>query len=333
MSVSRRQFIVGGSLTAAMQASGFAESGIAHSETPNSAGRAAQLKKLKWGMFICWSFSTFSDEEWTQEPKDVSFFNPSGLDTDEWARTAKEAGMGYLLFLTKHHDGFCLWDTKTTSLNVMKSPLGKDVLAAVRQSCDKYGIKLALYFSEGEWAWPDKKNREIKKAQLKELCTNYGPIEFFWMDHAQGDGGLSHQETVDYVKSIQPQCFVGFNNGDPAGDLRLGEMGAPAPLTDLSGAGPYAAHSDHNYLVAEFALPLLGNGPFGNGVRWFYTDPKVDKLARSPWELLGLYMGTVKYGNIFSLDVGPDRTGHLREIDIQTLRKAGELIRSISPQC
>jgi alpha-L-fucosidase len=65
--------------------------------------------------------------------------------------------MGYILFLTKHHDGFCLWDTETTQRKVTRSPLGKDVLAAVRKSCDKYGLKLALYFSEGDWTWPDNK--------------------------------------------------------------------------------------------------------------------------------------------------------------------------------
>ena len=82
------------------------------------------------------------------------------------------------------------------------SPLGIDVLAKLRKSCDKYGIKLALYFSEGDWNWPGAEdgkggkggnNPEMKKAQLKELTTKYGPIEFFWMDHAIGDGGLSHR--------------------------------------------------------------------------------------------------------------------------------------------
>ncbi len=85
-----------------------------------------------------------------------------------------------------------------------KSPLGQDVLAKARQSCDKHGLKLALYFSEGEWGGPDKPgggrlrgnggyDPEKKKAQLRELLTQYGPIEFFWMDHAVGDGGLGHQ--------------------------------------------------------------------------------------------------------------------------------------------
>jgi len=72
------------------------------------ARRAEELKSLRWGMFVCWSFSTFSGKEWTPGVEDVSFFRATGCDTDQWARTAKEAGMGYILFLPKHHDGFCL---------------------------------------------------------------------------------------------------------------------------------------------------------------------------------------------------------------------------------
>ena len=83
----------------------------------------------------------------------MNFFRAKACDTDQWARTAKEAGMGYILFLTKHHDGFCLWDTKTTDRKVTKAPLGRDVLAELRKSCDKHGVKLALYFSEGDWNW------------------------------------------------------------------------------------------------------------------------------------------------------------------------------------
>jgi alpha-L-fucosidase len=113
--------------------------------------RVEDLKKLRFGMFICWSFSTFSGKEWTPGVTDINLFAAKDCDTDQWVKTAKEAGMGYILFLTKHHDGFCLWDTKTTDRKVTKAPLGRDVLAELRKSCDKYGIKLALYFSEGEF--------------------------------------------------------------------------------------------------------------------------------------------------------------------------------------
>ena len=137
--------------------------------------------------------------------------------------------MGYILFLTKHHDGFCLWDTKTTDRKVTKAPLGRDVLArAAEESCDKHGIKLALYFSEGDWTWPGEADGkggatggripEMKKAQLKELLTQYGPIEYIWFDHAVGDGGLSHAgDQWPGARSFQPDCFVGFNHGDQAG--------------------------------------------------------------------------------------------------------------------
>ena len=76
----------------------------------------------------------------------------------------------------------------------------------------------------------------MKKAQLKELLTQYGPIEYIWFDHAVGDGGLSHAETIALCKSLQPGCFVGFNHGDQEGaDIRLGEMGRPGPLDDPRG--------------------------------------------------------------------------------------------------
>lgn len=297
--------------------------------------RVSQLRSLKWGMFVCWSFSTFSDKEWTPSIKDVSFFNPTGLDTDQWASTAKEAGMGYILFLTKHHDGFCLWNTNTTERKVTRSPLGKDVLAEVKKSCEKHGLKLALYFSEGDWTWPgaeDGKSREggsnpaVKQAQLKELLTQYGRIEFIWFDHAVGDGGLSHAETVSFVKSFQPGCFVGFNSGAPAGNLRLGEMGHPAPLSDPSGAG---LHKDQvgnytGYRVAEFTMPILMGTKAG---RWFYTNPDNDGIALPAEQIFQLYRDGVKHGNIFSLDVGPNRAGKLRDIDVKTLKEVGRRIR------
>ena len=300
--------------------------------------RVEELQALRFGMFICWSFSTFSGKEWTPGVKDVSFFKPGGCDTDQWARTAKEAGMGYILFLTKHHDGFCLWDTRTTDRKVTKSPLGRDVLAELKKSCDKHGIKLALYFSEGEWDSPDfpdgrkRKNNggydpELKKAQLKELLTDYGPIEYIWFDHAVGDGGLSHRDTIAWVKSIQPGCFVGFNHGDQEGaDIRLGEMGRPGALDDQKAAG---RHMDQpaasSYRLAEFTYPILPKHK--GGADWFYSLPAHDRLCHPAEKIYQDYLGAVKFGNLFSLDVGPDHAGKIREVDVETLRQVGRFIR------
>jgi alpha-L-fucosidase len=315
---------------------------IASATLPSAAAidmtqRAQELKDLKWGMFICWSFSTFSGKEWTPGVKDAAFFRAKQCDTDQWARVAKEACMGYILFLAKHHDGFCLWDTATTERKVTKSPLGKDVLAELRKSCDKHGVKLALYFSEGDWTFPEAVDGQggkggndpaMKKAQLKELLTQYGPVEYIWFDHAAGTGGLDHKQTLAWCKSLQPGCFIGFNHGDQEGaDIRLGELGRPAPLSDPRGAGPYMGKAaSKSYLLAEFTYPILP--PHQGGAMWFYSLPRHDNLCLPARKLYKDYLGAVKYGNIFSLDVGPDYDGRIRAVDVKTLQEVGRMIRN-----
>jgi alpha-L-fucosidase len=297
--------------------------------------RAAELRSLRWGMFICWSLSTFSDRQWTPGVADVTGFPAEDVDVEQWVRTARDAQMGYVLMLAKHHDGFCLWDTRTTDRKVTKARLGRDVLAEVRKACDKHGIKLALYFSEGDWTWPgavDGQTRkggshpEAKKAQLRELLTDYGPIEFIWFDHAVGDGGLSHKDTSAFVKSLQSGCFVGYNHGDQAGaDIRLGERGRPGPLDDLTAAGPCATDQGSGHLLAEFTYPILPPD------YWFYSQAMHDAPCLPAERLYADYHGAVKHGNLFSLDLGPDRKGRLREVDIRTLREVGRLIRERAP--
>lgn len=300
--------------------------------------RAQEIKDMKFGMFVCWSFSTFSGREWTKTlDKDASYFKATGCDTDQWCETAKAAGMDYILFLTKHHDGFCLWDTTTTNKKVTNSPLGIDVLAKLRISCDKYGIKLALYFSEGDWNWPNAvdgkggrggTNPEVKKEQIKELLTNYGPIEFWWMDHAVGTGGLSHGETVEWMHRFQPNTFVGFNHGPPAGRICLRERGRPGKLGD-SNATKYnkkAETSHKGYLVAEFTYPILPKHK--GGADWFYSLPKHNNLCHPVAKVYRDYLGAVKYENIFSINIGPNYEGRLRDIDVKTLTKVGKMIRS-----
>jgi alpha-L-fucosidase len=309
------------------------------------AKRTKELQELRFGMFICWSFSTFSGCEWTPGVEDINFFAPSGFEPEQWVLTAKAAGMKYVLFLTKHHDGFCLWDTKTTDRKVGNTKFlpGVDVLAEVRKACDKHGIKLAIYFSEGDWSWdpenkfvqrPGKPRPETKKAQLKELLTNYGPIEFLWFDHVAGTGGLDHAETVKFCKTLQPGCFVGFNNGTAAGDIWLRERGTPGELGDPKATNQHfkwVEKSKHKgFRLAEFTYPILegpGDGRKLRGARWFYSLPENDNFVKSAEAIYKDYLGAKKYGNIFSLDVGPDRSGKLRKIDVATLKKVGQYIR------
>ena len=326
----------------------FALAAGAHAQK-DDATRAKELSELRMGMFVCWSLSTFSGHEWTRGVTSPDYFKATGCDTDQWCQTAKAAGMGYILFLTKHHDGFCLWDTKTTEFKSTNSPLKMDVLAELRKSCDKHGLKLALYFSEGDWTWIKEplpqdgmvpgspkwgdpvwssgKNTDLKKEQLRELLTGYGPIAFFWMDHAQGDGGLGHKETAAWVKSIQPDCFVGFNHGEPAGDLCLREMGRPGPVGDAN-ASEYNKEAEgayKGYLAAEFTYPILP--PHEGGAMWFYSLPMHDQLCLPAKKLFKDHQGAVRHNNIFSIDVGPNYEGRLRDIDAATLRELGAMIK------
>lgn len=316
-----------------------ATSKIVTEKTPDQI-RAEEIRDMRFGMFICWSFSTFSGTEWTGQELPPEFFRATKCNTDQWARTAKEAGMKYIYLLVKHHDGFCLWDTKTSDLKVTNSPLGKDVLAMLRKSCDKYGIKLGIYFSEGDWNWPQATrgkggsghdaggyNPEVKKAQLQELLTQYGPIELIWFDHATGDGGLSHKETTEWVHKFQPDCFVGYNHGEPSGRLCLREMGKPGKLgdTDATQYNKEQEGSYDGYMVAEFTYPILP--PHKGGATWFYSLPKHDGLCHSAEKIYEDYLKAVEHGNIFSLNVGPDYNGRIRDIDVKTLREVGRMIR------
>jgi alpha-L-fucosidase len=321
--------------------------------------RANQIKDMKFGMMLHWSYSTFSGKDWTPEEwvptldKDASDFKATGCDTDQWCEVARDAGMGYIVFVAKHHDGLCMWDTKTTEKKVTNSPLGIDVVAKLRKSCDKYGIKLALYYNQCDWnwewgkgSWKEKqfnwkgaydildgktgKNPELKKAQLKELLTQYGPIEFFWFDHAIHDGGLSHKETVKWVNQFQPDCFVGFNSGESAGQILLRERGTPGPLGLTGSEKERMKTHDSQYLVVEFVYPIfpkINDQVFRGQGGWFYSRPEYDHLCIPAEKIYQDYLGAVKYGNIFSLNLGPDPRGRLRDIDVKTLQKVGRYIR------
>ncbi len=161
-------------------------------------------------------------------------FNPVHYDPEEWARMAKDAGMDYICFTTKHHDGFCMWDTKETDYNIMNTPYGKDVLKQLSQACEKYGLGLALYYSNPDWhhknaynplsshqilPGPDdepdmERYRKYVKAQVRELLTGYGKIwGFFWDIPPR----IYDPSINELVRSLQPGIRIndrGYDEGD-----------------------------------------------------------------------------------------------------------------------
>lgn len=173
-----------------------------------------------YGMFIHFGVNTFTDLEWSDGSTPASTYNPTELDCDQWVRVARDAGFRYVLLTTKHHDGFCLWDSKYTDYDVASSPVKTDVVAEVAKACKKYGLKFAVYYSLWDRHEPSYKDGdkhkyiEYMKNQLTELMTNYGEIVELWFDggwdRKPNEWGL--EEVYATVKKLQPNCAIGVNH-------------------------------------------------------------------------------------------------------------------------
>ena len=152
---------------------------------PTSAKQ--QWMDLGFGMFIHFSINTYYDKEWSDGTLDPKDFDPKELDTDQWCKVAAKAGMKYVVIVTKHHDGFCMWPTKFTDYSTLSTPFKSDYLKMVVTSARKYGLKVGLYYSL--WDRHEKSHDvneaqyvEFMKNQIHELLTNYGEICEFWFD-------------------------------------------------------------------------------------------------------------------------------------------------------
>lgn len=208
---------------------------------PN-AQRLQEWREARFGMFIHWGPVSLKGTEigWSRgaqvplEEYDSLYkqFNPTRFNADEWVATAKAAGMKYLVLTTKHHDGFCLWDTKQTDYNLMNSPFGRDVVKELSEACKRQGLRFGTYYSVCDWHHPAfpfgspggktaKPNPDIEaytqylRNQVTELIRNYGPLNTLWFDVAQGFDAARGKAVVDYVRSLQPDILVNNRCANP----------------------------------------------------------------------------------------------------------------------
>lgn len=182
-------------------------------QADNKQEQLEWLRNAGFGMFIHWCIDSqlgsieshslvggsreYADTYYRELPRT---FNPKRYDPEEWVALAKLAGMKYLVFTAKHHSGFCMWDTRTTSFNVMNTPYGEDVVAKYVAACRKYGLKTGFYFSPEDFSWlhnhgklisrefpeanpvNDPEFLEYDKAQVRELMSDYGKIDLVFFD-------------------------------------------------------------------------------------------------------------------------------------------------------
>lgn len=265
----------------------------------------------KFGMFIHWGIYAATGlheqalaryniphEEYDALAKS---FNPTEYDPEEWVLLAKNAGMKYICFTAKHHDGFCMWDTQYTDYNVMNTPYGKDTLKMLADACEKHGMLLSLYYSNPDWhhengynafsthqwrsRYPEradtKKYREYIKNQLRELLTGYGKIYTLFWDippHIQ-DESLNA-----YARSLQPEILINDRGWDK-GDFSTPEREVPdgarfERMTEACqsvGEQAWGYRADEDYFSVRFLTQsidkimamggsyLLNVGPMANG--------------------------------------------------------------------
>lgn len=175
---------------------------------------------LRFGMFIHYNIPTYSPEDWPDPDLPASVFNPTRLDCRQWARAAKAANMSYGCLTTKHHSGFCIWDTKTTNYNSMNSPVHRDVVREYVDAFRAEGLKVMLYYSILDThhklrpGFVTRDKVQMLKAQLKELLTEYGEVAALIIDGWDAPWSrisydeVPFQEIYEYVKSLQPNCLV-----------------------------------------------------------------------------------------------------------------------------
>jgi len=200
----------------------------------------------RYGMFVHWGIYAIPavHEQYQQRyniPRKqyeqyAKQWNPVNFDPDQWLDLMQEAGMKYLTFTTKHHDGFCMWDTQQTSFNVMNTPYKKDIVGMLTDACHKRNIPISLYYSVVDWHQPNYPNQgrhhelpapgkndkpdwekymQFLKAQVKELCTNYGKISGFWWDMNVPE--YKDPSVNAMIRKLQPGIMInnrGFDDGD-----------------------------------------------------------------------------------------------------------------------
>jgi alpha-L-fucosidase len=198
-------------------------------------------RNAKFGMFIHWGLyavpageykGSTNFGEWimqeAQIPKSeyekfAPQFNPQKFNGDEWVQMAKNAGMKYIVITSKHHDGFCLWDSKVGDYDVMdRTPFKRDIMKELSDACKKHGIVFCMYHSIMDWHHPDenkaniaKYREEYLKPQLKELVTRYDPgVLWFdgeWVDEWTEEQG---QELYDWLRKLKPNLIINNRIGN-----------------------------------------------------------------------------------------------------------------------
>ena len=307
--------------------------------TPSKYQIEYQMEELS--AFIHFGINTFMDVEWGNGEENPEEFNPKNLNTDQWIKVLKEAGFKRVILTAKHHDGFCLWNSKYTNHSVAKSPWKNgqgDVVLEMSNSCKKYGVKFAIYLSP--WDQNSKlygqgeAYNEYYLNQLRELLSNFGEISEVWMDGAKGSNveqDYNFQEWFNLIKSYYKNCII-FSPCGP--DIRWigNEQGyAGDPCWSTIDIKKMNVSVDQKYLnTGEENAPDWVIGECDVSIRpgWFYHESE-DLEVKSLEKLMDIYFNSVGRNSVLLLNLPPNKDGLLHDNDVNRLKEFGQAIRDI----
>lgn len=325
---------------------------------PKPYGPLPSPRQLQWHAveqygLIHFTPTTFENKEWGYGDADPAIFNPTDFDADQIVKAAKAGGLKAIILVAKHHDGFCLWPTKTTDYNITKSPFrgGKgDMVKEVADAARANGLKFGVYCSpwdRNSAAYGTPEYLEIYRAQLRELYTNYGELFMSWHDGANGGdgyyGGAKETRKIDnttyyawdstwtnLTRKLQPSANI-FSDigwdvrwvGNEKGIAELPQYATftPEPPKGVNKAVPGQAETEHNasgMKDGEFWIPAECDVPLRKG--WFYHD---NEKPKTPDELFTLYLNSVGRGAGLDLGLAPDTRGRLSDADAASLTAFG----------
>ncbi len=361
MNANRRSFIrkvaaagLGAGFIPEMTLTGQSGYMVANPDTRAEPNRAQkEWMELDFGMFIHFGINTYYDREWSSGELDPRAYNPVDLDTDQWCRVARNAGMKYVVFNAKHHDGFCNWPTKLTNYSVMTTPFKKDVLGELVNSAIRHGLRMGLYYSLWDEHEPSHKEDEhayvsFVKGQLEELLKGYGDIVEIWFDgfwkkqqsgwtgpdgsHADPEAFIhawrmegAHRWEIDhlyrYIKLLQPGCLV-LNNatsrypGIPLHpvDALCGERATE--MKEVRNVWSWLGKPHFFPLQIETTMSTKGNERFPRG-NWFWHE--WDHSVASTGQILNWLKDAERLGANLLLNCGPMANGKLRPQDVEVL--------------
>lgn len=290
-------------------------------------------------MFLHFGVNTFTNREWGDGTENPSIFAPSRLDAGQWARTARAAGYRAMILTAKHHDGFCLWPSKTTTHTVARSPWrgGRgDVVREFVDACREHGLRAGIYLSPWDRNSPaygdSSRYNDLYCDQLTELLTQYGPLSEVWFDGANGEGPNGKRQVYDWprvwalVRKLQPDAVM-FSDAGP--DVRWcgNEKGIagepnwstvdPSVVTFPGATGPgVTAALQHGDPRGSVWRPAEADTSIRPG--WFY-HPAEDARVRTVDELIDLYFQSVGRNSKLLLNVPPTPDGVLHATDVARL--------------